>query len=117
MSHSDSDKPASPADGDPVDAHHVVSPANLLGVYALLVVFTAITVGVSRIDLGNYNILVALAVAVVKGSLVLLYFMHLRWDSPFNALAIIAALLFVCLFIGLALLDSNAYQSIIKATP
>jgi cytochrome c oxidase subunit 4 len=117
MSHSESEKPASPADGDPLDAHHVVSPKNLLGVYVLLLIFTVITVGVSRIDLGNYNIMVALAVAVVKGSLVLLYFMHLRWDSPFNALAIIAALLFVCLFIGLALLDTNAYQSIIKPVP
>jgi cytochrome c oxidase subunit IV len=96
---------------------HVVSPANLLGVYFLLIIFTVVTYAASRIDLGQFNIWIALAIAVVKSSLVILYFMHLRWDRPFNALAIITAILFVALFIGLALMDSVSYQPLLKATP
>jgi cytochrome c oxidase subunit IV len=96
---------------------HVTSVRLLLTVYFILIVCTVITYAVSRIDLGQFNIWAALAIAVFKATLVLLYFMHLRWDSPFNALAIIAALVFVSLFIGLALLDSMSYQPLLKPTP
>ncbi len=79
--------------------------------------FTAITVGASMIDLGQANIWVALLIAVIKGGLVVMYFMHLRWDSPFNGVILIAALFFVSVFIGLALLDSHSYQPQLKPTP
>jgi cytochrome c oxidase subunit IV len=104
-------------DGHESHGPHVVSPANLLGVYGALIVLTVVTYAVSRLDLGQFNIWAALAIAVVKASLVILYFMHLRWDSPFNALAIITAILFVALFIGLALLDSVSYQPLLAPTP
>jgi cytochrome c oxidase subunit 4 len=89
----------------------------LLGVYGILVACTVITVAVSLVNLGPANIWVALLIAVIKGSLVLMYFMHLRWDSPFNGLVVISALFFVALFIGLALLDSHSYQPQLKPTP
>src|SRR5271170_4750779 len=89
---------------------HAVPRRTLLGVYGLLVMFTAITVAASRVDLGQANIWVALLIAMIKGGLVVMYFMHLRWDSPFNGIVLLAALFFVALFIGLALLDSNSYQ-------
>lgn len=96
---------------------HALPKWILLAVYAALLVLTAITVAVSRLDLGQFNIWVALFVAVVKGSLVALFFMHLWWDSKFNGLILIAAFFFVALFIGLALLDSVSYQPNLKATP
>jgi len=46
---------------------------------------------------------------VVKASLVVLFFMHLRWDKPFNAIVFIGCLIFVGLFISLALLDTGQY--------
>jgi cytochrome c oxidase subunit IV len=96
---------------------HAVPRRLLLGVYGLLIMFTVITVSVSTVDLGQANIWVALLVAMIKGGLVVMYFMHLRWDSPFNGLVLLAALFFVSLFIGLALLDSKSYQPQIKPTP
>jgi cytochrome c oxidase subunit IV len=96
---------------------HAVPRRILIGVYAILIVCTVLTYTVSRIDLGQFNIVAALAIAVFKASLVILYFMHLRWDSPFNGIVIITALLFVALFIGLALLDSTSYQPSLKPTP
>jgi cytochrome c oxidase subunit 4 len=89
---------------------HVVPPKLLIGVYVVLLLLTAITVGVTKFDLGNFNVWVALLVALVKAGVVALYFMHLRWDSPFNALTLIAALFFVVIFIGIAVLDSKEYK-------
>jgi cytochrome c oxidase subunit 4 len=119
LTHSN-DVPAPVADDvGPDDPHgvHAVPRRLLLGVYGLLIVFTAITVGASMIDLGQANIWVALLIAVIKGGLVVMYFMHLRWDSPFNGVILIAALFFVSVFIGLALLDSHSYQPQLKPTP
>jgi cytochrome c oxidase subunit 4 len=107
---------AAPVADDVKGAHgahegaHAVPRRILIAVYAALLICTAITVAVSQIDLGEFNIVVALAVAVVKGALVALFFMHLFWDQPFNGVVLIAALLFVALFIGIALMDVHAYQ-------
>src|SRR5271170_5338764 len=103
------------ADADLAKFHaHAVSGALLIKVYLTLIVLTAVTVAVSRIDLGDGNIWVALVVAVIKCSLVALFFMHLRWDAPFNGMVICVAFFFVALFIGLAMLDSHSYQPIVK---
>jgi cytochrome c oxidase subunit 4 len=89
---------------------HVVPPKVLLAVYGALLILTLITVEVTNFELGNWNVWVALLVALVKAGVVALYFMHLRWDSPFNAICLIAALFFVCLFIGISVLDSKEYK-------
>ncbi len=88
-----------------------VSPIRvLLGVFALLIFFTVLTVAVTYVDLGPANVWIALGVAVVKGALVGLYFMHLRYDSPFHSLIMVSAFLFLALFIGIALMDTGEYQ-------
>ena len=82
----------------------------LMSVFMALVVLTIVTVGVTWFDMGDLNIWVALGIAVLKAALVVLYFMHLRWESPFNAIAFIAALGFVALFIAFVMADSSSYQ-------
>ncbi|HEX7010364.1 MAG TPA: cytochrome C oxidase subunit IV family protein [Phycisphaeraceae bacterium] len=82
----------------------------LAGVFAALLVLTFVTVAVTWVDLGVLNIWIALLIAVVKGGLVALYFMHLRYDSPLNGVVLVTALLFVALFIGGAITDSGEYQ-------
>jgi cytochrome c oxidase subunit 4 len=92
-----------------MDDHvHVMPLRVLFGVFFALLVLTVLTVAVTWVDLGSFNLLIALGVAVVKASLVALYFMHLRYDKPFNALVLIGTLLFVALFIAFALLDTQA---------
>ena len=56
------------------------------------------------------NIVVAMGVATIKATLVGLYFMHLRWDRPFNAIILVGSLLFLGIFLGFALLDTGEYQ-------
>jgi len=89
---------------------HVVPPKVLLAVYGVLLLLTVITVAVTDFELGNWNVWVALLVALAKAAVVALYFMHLRWDSPFNAICLIAALFFVCIFIGITVLDTKEYK-------
>jgi cytochrome c oxidase subunit 4 len=90
---------------------HVVPLRLLLGVGALLIVLTAVTVGVTCVDLGAMNIVVALAIAVAKATFVALYFMHLRWDKPLHAVVFLTALGCVVLFVLLAILDTGQYHA------
>jgi cytochrome c oxidase subunit 4 len=87
----------------------------LVGVFALLLFFTFITVAATWVELGSMALWVALLIAVVKGTLVCLYFMHLRYDSPFYSVAFCSALLFLALFIGIALVDTGQYMPNITA--
>jgi cytochrome c oxidase subunit 4 len=91
---------------------HVV-PLWLLGaVFGGLILLTWATVAVTYVDLGSFNIVIAVGIAFVKAVFVALYFMHLRWDNPFNAIALIASLLFVSLFIVFAIIDTSSYKPV-----
>lgn len=90
---------------------HVVPPRLLLAVFGALLVLTVLTVTVTHFNFGRtVNVWLALGIAVLKAALVALYFMHLRWDSPFNGLIFISAMFFVALFIGITLLDTREYR-------
>lgn len=95
---------------------HVVPVSLLAGIFIVLMVFTVLTYAVTKVDFGyQINLFVAITIAVIKGGLVCLYFMHLRWDNPFNTLCLLAALLFVGLFIVIASLDSGQYHNLREA--
>jgi cytochrome c oxidase subunit IV len=70
-------------------------------IWAILLGFTALTVITGRIDMGAANIFIAMAIALTKASLVVLFFMHL-WDTGgVNRLVFVASVLFVAvLMIG-----------------
>ncbi len=87
------------------DEPHVLPLSVYLGVWAALVLLTAFTVAVSRFDFGTANTFVALLVATVKGSLVALYFMHLRYDNKLNLIILISSLMFVSIFFTPTLID------------
>ncbi len=90
---------------------HVVPTKVLVGVWAVLIVLTWLTVSATKVDLGPLNIYIALGIAVVKSTFVALYFMHLRYDRPFHGVVFVVALLFVALFISFALLDTKEYHA------
>lgn len=95
------------------DTHGIghISPVwQLAFILAVLLLLTIITVMVTWVDLGPINVWAALLIAVIKAGLVGLYFMHLRYDSLYNGMILILALLFVILFISFSLIDTGEYQ-------
>jgi caa(3)-type oxidase subunit IV len=66
-------------------------------IWAILLMFTAITVTTGRMDLGGANIYVAMAIASTKATLVLLFFMHLYEEGAVNRLILISSILFALL--------------------
>ena len=98
-------------DGEHDGIAHVTPVRLLLGVWGALMVLTIITVAVTTVDFGpRINLVVAMAIATVKAGLVVTYFMHLRWDRPFNTLVFLGSLLFVSLFISMTLFDKSEYE-------
>jgi cytochrome c oxidase subunit 4 len=92
---------------------HVASLRLLVIVLIALMIGTWLTVSATYIDLGALNIWIGLAIATAKAVLVGLYYMHLRWDKPFNAFVFIAAFFFLALFVGITMMDSAHYQQVI----
>jgi cytochrome c oxidase subunit IV len=93
---------------------HVAETKVLIGTWVALMILTILTVSATKIDLGsNYNLALAMAIAVVKASLVVLFFMHLRYDKLFHSVLVVSGLLAASLFVGFALMDSGQYQQTI----
>ena len=116
MSHAESltMSPEHSAPGQENYAHTVPLPV-LAAVFAALLLLTGLTVAVTWYDLGSWNLIIALGIATFKAALVVLFFMHFRYDNPFYAIVFITALVFVALFLGLTLLDTFQYQPDIQA--
>jgi len=87
------------------NAHHIVSPKVYVVILLALLVGTAATVGASFIDLGPWNPVIALAIACAKATLVVLYFMHVRYSTKLTMLSIGAAVFMFLGLIGMTLAD------------
>jgi cytochrome c oxidase subunit 4 len=74
---------------------HIVSIGTYLAVFTALMVLTVLTVAASRVDLGMLNTPVALAIAVTKALLVVLFFMHVKWSPRLIALVFAGAFLWL----------------------
>ena len=59
-------------------------------------------------NFGSANVVIALAIASVKATLVALFFMHLIWDKPVNAIIVIAGFLFLGIFLMFDFLDVDS---------
>ncbi len=87
------------------DEHPLVPYRVYVVVWAALLALTAITVGVSYLDLKHVAILTAVLIATVKGSLVLMYFMHIRFEKPLFVVMILAVMGTYGIFIALTFTD------------
>ena len=85
---------------------HIVSPKVYLLIGGTLLVFTALTVGASLIDLpGDLNAVVALAIACIKMTLVVLFFMHVKYSSKLTRLTVAAGFLTFIVLITMTMTD------------
>jgi cytochrome c oxidase subunit IV len=84
---------------------HVSPLSTYLTIFAALMVFTAITVAVAFVNLGSFNPVVALGVAAVKATLVILFFMHVKYSSRLTKLTVVLSLFFVVILFAETLMD------------
>ncbi|MCC6507579.1 MAG: cytochrome C oxidase subunit IV family protein [Pirellulaceae bacterium] len=95
---------------------HPMAIWKLLAVFFALVFLTWVTVVQSKIDTGNLEIWLSLFIATVKAALVILFFMHMIHEKPFNAIVFISSFIFVALFLGLTLMDAHNYKDKVELT-
>jgi cytochrome c oxidase subunit 4 len=86
-------------------SEHIVPRKIYFGVFAALMVGTAVTVLAAQVNFGRMNDVVAMTIAVTKMMLVLLFFMHVRYSS--RLIWVVVAAMFFWLFILLALTLSD----------
>ena len=84
---------------------HVVPLWIYFAVFTTLLVLTGVTAAVAFVDLGRFNVAVALTIAIIKASLVLLYFMHLRYSSRLTVVFVLIALFWLSTLISITMAD------------
>jgi cytochrome c oxidase subunit IV len=84
---------------------HVVSLKIYFAVFATLIVFTAVTVAVAFYDLGPWNTIVAMGIAVTKATLVILYFMHVRYSDRLTRIVVASGFFWLAIMVVLILSD------------
>ncbi len=112
--------------------HHISSPALLWATFAALVGLTLLTVAMAQLpldgietawvepyspielpdplDVSWLDMPITLTIATAKALLVAVIFMHLQHDKLINSVILIASVVFLVLFIGMVVLDSNQYE-------
>jgi len=91
--------------------HHVVPKTTYFTVSVLLGVLLVTTVAASRFNLGMWNVPIALAIAVAKATLILLYFMHLRYGSPLVRLFAAGGFFWLIILLAFLITDIQARLS------
>ena len=87
-------------------SEHIVQPRVYIAIFLSLMVGTALTVFAAFFDFpGPLNAVVALTIAVVKATLVVLFFMHVRYSGRLVWLVIVAALLWLAIMFAITFSD------------
>jgi cytochrome c oxidase subunit IV len=84
---------------------HLVPVKTYVGVFAALITLTLLTTGVAYIDMGRMNTVVALAIAVTKMLLVILFFMHVKYSPGLTKIVILAGFFWLAILISISLAD------------
>jgi cytochrome c oxidase subunit IV len=85
--------------------HHITPVRSYLLVFLALITLTVTTVLVSKVELGEYNFVVAMTIAVIKASLVVWFFMHVNRSSSLTRLFVFAGLFWMTILLVFVLSD------------
>ncbi len=89
---------------------HILPKSVYFGVLGALLFLTVVTVLTAQINLGPFNLPLAMVIALTKGSMVCAIFMHLWWDNKFNLLIFVTSLVFLSVFIVVTMLDTEGRE-------
>ena len=99
--------------------HHVLPLSVYIKIGISLIVLTGVTVYVSGLNFGPYNLLIAMVIAATKASLVALFFMHLKYDNKLYSIVFIIGVFCLAIFIIITMFDTLRRDDIyeIKSGP
>jgi cytochrome c oxidase subunit 4 len=103
-------------------SEHIVSPKVYFAILLALLIGTVLTVQAAKVDLGRLNIVVALTIATIKMTLVILFFMHGKYSARRIQLVIAAGFFWLAIMLGLTLADyttrhAEPSRSQLQSTP
>jgi len=85
--------------------HHVVPDGVMILVWVALLILTAITVGGSVLFPGKVGIAVAMVVTPIKAALILMFFMHLKYEKPVFVAMFLTAAMILAIIMGITFFD------------
>ena len=85
--------------------HQIITPFTYGMVFVTLLIFTGVTVGAAYIDLGIFNPIIALAIASFKAVIVILFFMHVKYQSNLIKLTVAAGFFTFIVLITMTMSD------------
>jgi cytochrome c oxidase subunit 4 len=93
--------------------NHIVGPGVYVVIFLALLVGTALTVWASFLELGPWNPVIALAIATAKATLVVLFFMHVKYSTKLTKLTVFAGIFTFMILVSMTLADyiSRAWGS------
>ncbi len=102
-----------------MSAHHTPVPkvGTLVAVWATLLVLTVLTTTVSYFELGPFNVIVALLIAVTKASLVAWVFMGVRYTTSLTKLFVVAGLVWLSILLAITYADYSSRHWTYQAQP
>jgi cytochrome c oxidase subunit IV len=86
-------------------SEHIVSPKIYIVIFLALIIGTSLTTWAAFQNFGPFNIVIALAIATAKATLVVLFFMHARYSSGRTRLVIVCAVFWLAVLLSLTLSD------------
>jgi cytochrome c oxidase subunit 4 len=86
-------------------SEHVVPVGVYYRVFAVLLILTALTVTAAYPDFGRLNAVIALTIAVIKATLVILFFMHVRYSPRLTWLVVSGGFFWLVVLISLTMSD------------
>jgi cytochrome c oxidase subunit 4 len=84
---------------------HIVSRKSYYFIFAALIVLLVLTISMAYIDLGPFNIFVAITIAIIKAVLVILYFMHVRYNNRVTWVFVSAGFFWLLIMFTLTMSD------------
>jgi cytochrome c oxidase subunit IV len=86
-------------------AAHIVPTKVYYGVFGALMVFTVLTYSIAYVDLGTFNLVVALTIAIIKATLVVLFFMHVKYSTTLTKAVVASGFFFFLIMIFFTMND------------
>jgi cytochrome c oxidase subunit 4 len=105
IEHTFSDEHAAGQESHDHGHEHIVPVSVYVAVFSALIVLTWVTAFVSTIDLGRLNVFVALSIAIFKASLVLLFFMHVKYGTRLTKMIVLSGIYWLILLLFIVMMD------------